>query len=127
MWPFRHQEKRRREAAAALFLGRAEDVVLQVQKRWEAFCCDMKFMDDVSLAQRIQFFSVPMLKGVRKTFPDLIGSPDAAIFLLIMQGVGSAGTHPLKELDEAFHELGVDFKVTMAAWLEFSGNIGAAL
>ena len=95
MWPFR------RKSQADKAIAHMSEVVRISSERWKYFLSTMPFKNQVGLAEQISIFSFPMISGIRKAFPELEKSPDEVIYLFILKGIESSGTHTGDELETA--------------------------
>ena len=86
MWPFKKRSK------SDIFLELLPKVEAMASERWMNFRRTLIFKEDVGLQEQFMFFLQPMLEGIRIKFPQLSGSPDAALFLAVVKGIARSGT-----------------------------------
>ena len=86
MWPFKKRNN------SDIFIELLPKVEAMVAERWSYFKSTMVFNDDVPLEEQFLFFLQPMEKGIKISFPQLRGTPEAALLLAVARGIVRSGT-----------------------------------
>lgn len=89
--------RRRKKSAADLAVRAMPRAVAIASDKWLEFQV-LKFKDEVSLADRIYAFSVPLREGLR-SWEAFKVAPDEIFLLIAAKGVEASGTHSKEEIE----------------------------
>jgi len=77
------------------------DLVAESKARWLEFSRTPAFDEPGPLKDKLTFFAMPAIRGLRENLPDLRDCSDQVLLHVIALGVVGSGTHTREQVEEA--------------------------